>query len=126
MLNRVADTSIGKRASKQDMTPLVLVRRRSPTTTVVFDTYWRFAAERQEILFRRVRGQPAPWTTDTILATYKFTNAYRAADRVSQYLIRSVIYSGAYDIPDTVFRILLFKLFNKTETWRLLEEAHGE
>jgi hypothetical protein len=73
-----------------------------------------------------VSGKAGPWTDDPILATYKFTNAYRAADRVSQYLIRRVIYSGTYDERDTVFRVLLFKLFNKTETWRLLEESHGE
>ena len=58
---------------------------------------------------------------------YKFTNAYRASDRVSQYLIRRVIYRD--DLPndpaEVVFRILLFKLFNKIETWELLEKAVG-
>jgi hypothetical protein len=126
MLNRVTDSSNEKGMSRQVPAPSVLVRMRPPTATVVFDTYWRFAAERQEILFRRIRGDAAPWTTDPILATYKFTNAYRAADRVSQYLIRQVIYGGSYDERDMVFRILLFKLFNKTETWQLLEELQGE
>jgi 5-hmdU DNA kinase-like protein len=126
MLDRVTDISNRKRASKHVVTPLSLVKMRSPTTTVVFDTYWRFAVERQEILFRRVRGETAPWTKDPIFATYKFTNAYRAADRVSQYLIQRVIYGGSYDERDAVFRVLLFKFFNKTETWELLEESHGE
>jgi alpha-glutamyl/putrescinyl thymine pyrophosphorylase clade 1 len=126
MLNRGTGTSSAGRAAKQLLTPLTLVRRRSPATSVVFDTYWRFAVERQEILLRRVRGETAPWTQDPILATYKFTNAYRAADRVSQYLIRRVIYSGTYNAHDTVFRILLFKIFNKIETWQVLEESHGE
>ncbi|MGH9438106.1 MAG: nucleotide kinase domain-containing protein [Terriglobia bacterium] len=102
------------------------MKRRPPTASIVFDTYWRFAVERQEILFRRVRGQAAPWTRDPILSQYKFTNAYRAVDRVSQYLIRSVIYAGSYDARDAVFRVLLFKLFNKIETWQLLERTHGE
>ncbi len=35
--------------------------------TRVFDTYWRFAAERQEIFFRRLRHEPEPWTADPIL-----------------------------------------------------------
>jgi hypothetical protein len=129
MLNRVTGNLSGARepaAAKQALTPLIVVRRRPPSTSVVFDTYWRFAAERQEILFRRVRGEGPPWTTDPILATYKFTNAYRAADRVSQYLIRRVIYAGTYDERDTIFRIMLFKLFNKSETWQLLQESHGE
>ena len=60
--------------------------------TPVYDTYWRFAAERQRVFFRRLEGLPPPWTDDPILSAYKFTNAYRASDRVSQYLIRHVIY----------------------------------
>ena len=96
-------------------------------TTAVYDSYWRFAAERQRIFYRRALGQPWPWTDNPVLATYKFTNAYRASDRVSQYLIRHVIYRD--DLPDAadevVFRILLFKLFNKIETWQRLERALG-
>lgn len=95
--------------------------------TPVFDAYWRFAAERQKIFFARAEGQPPPWTEDEILSTYKFTNAYRASDRVSQYLIRRVIYRD--DLPQTIeeifFRVMLFKLFNKVETWELLEEKLG-
>ncbi|MDX6498685.1 MAG: hypothetical protein QOG23_1945 [Blastocatellia bacterium] len=96
--------------------------------TVVFDSYWQFAAERQEIFFRKLEGTPRPWTADPILSTYKFTNAYRASDRVSQYLIRHVIYRD--DLPssaiDVFFRIMLFKLFNKIETWQLLERKLGQ
>ena len=96
-------------------------------TTPVFDSYWHLAHERQEIFFRRLQGHLAPWTQDPILRRHKFTNAYRAADRTSQYLIRHVIYRD--DLPasvtETVFRILLFKLFNKIETWQRLEEACG-
>jgi hypothetical protein len=95
--------------------------------TVVYDTYWRFAVERQEIFFARAAGEPPPWTKDEILAEFKFTNAYRAADRVSQFLIRSVIYRD--DLPNSIeevfFRMMLFKLFNKIETWELLERECG-
>lgn len=95
--------------------------------TAVYNLYWRFAAERQEIFFRRLEGTPAPWTADPILQQYKFTNAYRASDRVSQYLIRNVIYRDDYSdaANEVVFRVLLFKLFNKISTWRLLEEQVG-
>lgn len=96
-------------------------------TTPVFESYWHLAYERQEIFFRRLQGQVAPWTQDSILRRHKFTNAYRAADRTSQYLIRHVIYRDDLptSIPEIVFRILLFKLFNKIETWQNLEEACG-
>lgn len=93
--------------------------------TVVYDTYWRFAAERQEIFFRRWKGQPPPWTSDPIFSEFKFTNAYRASDRVSQFLIKNVIYEGDQSEEEVFFRTILFKLFNKVETWQLLERAFG-
>jgi alpha-glutamyl/putrescinyl thymine pyrophosphorylase clade 1 len=94
--------------------------------TVVFDTYWQFAAERQAIYLRRLAGQPPPWTNDPILETYKFTNAFRAADRVSQYCIKEVIYGGSSMEPDEViFRVLLFKLFNSIPAWETLVKAFG-
>lgn len=94
--------------------------------TVVFSTYWRFAVERQEVYMRRIRGEQMPWSCDPILRAHKFTNAYRAADRVSQFLIRRVIGNDQRSIENTFFRILLFKLFNRTETWDLLVEHLGE
>ncbi|MFA6015675.1 MAG: nucleotide kinase domain-containing protein [Gallionellaceae bacterium] len=94
--------------------------------TIVFDSYWRFAAERQRVFFSRLEGKSAPWSNDPILNEYKFTNAYRASDRVSQYLIRDVIYKGSSEPDEVFFRIILFKLFNKIETWRLLEDQLGE
>lgn len=93
--------------------------------TPVFDAFWAFAAERQAIFLSRQSNPEPPWTTDPILSSFKFTNVYRASDRVSQFLIRNVIYSGDYDHRDVIFRILLFKLFNKIETWQLLERKLG-
>ena len=91
----------------------------------VYNSYWRFAAERQEIFYRRLHREAPPWTTNVVLATYKFTNAYRASDRTSQYLLRKVIYRA--DLPtsarEVCFRILLFKFFNKIQTWELLERS---
>jgi hypothetical protein len=93
--------------------------------TECFDVYWKFAAERQRIFHRRASGMPAPWTDDPILVRHKFTSVYRAADRVSQYLIREVIYAGPQDPDEMVFRILLFKVFNRIETWELLVRQLG-
>ena len=90
-----------------------------------FDTYWRFAAERQRIFHHRAAGDPPPWTADPVLAQHKFTNVYRAADRVSQYLIRDVIYTGPQTAGELVFRILLFKIFNRIQTWELLRGELG-
>src|SRR2546428_13971119 len=87
------------------------------TTTPVFDMYWRFAAARQEIFMRRLARMKPPLTDDPILSTYRFTNPYRASDRVSQYLIRHVLYDGSQTSEEVCFRALLFRLFNKIETW---------
>lgn len=95
-----------------------------PKVSEVFETYWKFAAERQNIFFNKIKGVQTI-TKDKVLQDYKFTNAYRASDRVSQYLIREVIYSGDYKSSDIFFRIILFKLFNKIETWKYLEETVG-
>ena len=105
--------------------PATLSRLAPAKPTVVYDTYWRFAAERQEIFFRRVADAPPPWTADPILRRNKFTNAYRASDRVSQYLIRHVIYEGDMTPREVFFRIILFKIFNKIETWQLLSNSFG-
>lgn len=95
--------------------------------TPVFETFWRFAAERQAIYFRRQTDPIGPWTDDPILSAYRFTNAYRVSDRVSQYLIREVQYrDDRSDTPlEILFRTLLFKLFNRIETWELLERELG-
>ena len=107
--------------------PIILHHLAPAKVSEAYESYWRFAAERQAVFFRRVRGEAHPWTDNPVLAIYKFTNAYRASDRVSQYLIRNVIYRD--DLPksprEVFFRILLFKLFNKIDTWELLEREFG-
>jgi alpha-glutamyl/putrescinyl thymine pyrophosphorylase clade 1 len=85
----------------------------------VFSTYWRFAGERQAIFLRRMKdGRPG--TEDSILSRFKFTNAYRVLDRTSQFLVREVIEKGEQTPIELYFRILLFKFFNKIETWQML------
>jgi len=93
----------------------------------VYDLYWYFACERQNIFIKKRNGEIAPWTNDLILQQYKFCNSYRVNDRVSQYLLKNVIYNGKnYSNEDMLFRILLFKLFNKESTWELLENKIGD
>ncbi|MCB9475165.1 MAG: hypothetical protein H6678_15290 [Candidatus Delongbacteria bacterium] len=65
----------------------------------------------------RLVGNTPPWTKGQILSGHRFTNTYRASDRVSQYLIRRVNYEGWQKPEGVFFRTILFKLFNKIETW---------
>lgn len=106
---------------------LLIIRKKSkPKPSVVYKTYWRFATERQNIFFKKLNGELFPWSKDSILNQYKFTNVYRAADRVSQYLIKNVIYKGDQSPNEIFFRTLLFKIFNRISTWEFLEDELGE
>ena len=85
--------------------------------------YFYFIQERMNIFWRRCEDRKT-LTDDPILKEYKFTNVYRACDRVSQYLIRNVIYKDLdrYTPEDVLLRILVFKVFNKIETWQYLNK----
>lgn len=95
----------------------------------VLKYYFYFMQERMNIFWRKVDGKKhKQWTEDVILKTYKFTNVYRASDRVSQYLIKNVIYKDVelYTPKDTLLRIIVFKIFNKIETWEYLLQNHQD
>lgn len=92
----------------------------------VFKFYFYFIQERMNMFWSRRRGTKMPWTQDPILQKYRFTNVYRVVDRVSQYLIKDVIYSNPHlSEEDIALRIIVFKIFNKIETWELLQERLG-
>jgi len=92
-----------------------------------YQYYFYFIQERMNIFWKRYNGQTSGFTKDPILAKHKFTNVYRAQDRVSQFLIDSVIYKGTgYNEEDTLLRILVFKVFNNIDTWLFLEQHLGE
>lgn len=82
------------------------------------DLFWEFANKRLDLMKTR-------YTSDTILQKHKFTNCYRACDRVSQYLIKNVILTGdnepLYTGEDVLLRVLLFKIFNRIDTWEYLQ-----
>lgn len=102
-----------------------ILLRNTIKKTPVYNTYWYFAYERQNIFWNRYYQKSAT-TADEILLEYKFTNAYRINDRVSQYLLRNIIYDREHKEEDLLFRILFFKVFNKIETWQSISEILGE
>lgn len=93
----------------------------------VFRYYFYFVQERMNIFWRKCDTSSKLLTTDPILQDNKFTNVYRACDRVSQYLIKNVIYEPQKELneKDILLRILVFKIFNKIETWEYLEKNLG-
>jgi hypothetical protein len=104
----------------------IVIKKNKPKNSIVLDTYWKFAYERQNVFFRKLESDTDILTSDEILKKHKFTNAYRASDRVSQYLIKNVIYASKdQDDSDILLRILLFKIFNKIDTWELISTEFG-
>lgn len=92
----------------------------------LLDVIFEWMAERHSIFERRLAGQPSPWTEDPVMRRYAFTNVYRLLDRNTQYLLRHVIdEGGSQDVVETTFRTILFRMFNKIETWELFVEALG-
>lgn len=92
----------------------------------VYELYWQFASERQMVFEKRQKGILAPWTDDLVLQQYKFCNVFRAADRVSQYLIKDVIYSGQRrSDADVLFQIIAFRIFSREQTWEGLKAMLG-
>jgi 5-hmdU DNA kinase-like protein len=103
------------------------IRRCPPRPrAAVYRAYWHLAAERQRIFEARLSDAQDPWSTDPILRRYRFCNAFRASDRVSQYLIRDVVYSPSGFTPtDRILRTILFRLFSRPQTWEMIEERCG-
>lgn len=90
-----------------------------PKKSEVYNSYWIFAAKRQEIFEKRLIDEVGPWTDDPVIRNNRFTNVFRASDRVSQYLI-NLQYQGD-DFNEVFFKTMLFKVFNKIETYTYLE-----
>ncbi len=94
-----------------------------------FRYYFHFMEQRMNIFWARYNNEIYPWTDDSILLCHKFTNVYRSCDRVSQYLIRNVIYNehnSVFSEEDILLRILIFKVFNRVDTWEYIETNIGE
>jgi alpha-glutamyl/putrescinyl thymine pyrophosphorylase clade 1 len=92
----------------------------------IYDLYWYFTSERQRVFEQRVAGEPGPWTDDPILREFKFCNVFRAADRVSQYMLRDVCYHNEpCSAEDRLFQIVAFRTFSKTATWCAVRDFLG-
>ncbi|KZV76371.1 chromo-domain-containing protein [Peniophora sp. CONT] len=89
------------------------------------DTFVYVVVERHKIFERRCAGDPAPWTTDRIFQECRFTNVYRILDRDTQYILYAVIAKGSADFRERVFRVLLFRLFDRIDTYEFLIEEFG-
>ena len=100
------------------------VKLKKPTRSDLYDTYWQFACKRFDIFTKRLTDSVGPWTEDSVIANNRFTNVFRASDRVSQYLIK--LQYEEESLEEIFFKTMLFKIFNKIETYQYLEKELGE
>lgn len=114
----------GSKASRPPPKTIEIEGRRLPVSSVL-DTFFHFVTERHKVHLCRTRGDQPPWTTDPILQQWPFANVFRVFDRTSQFILRNVIGKGDEDMQETIFRVILFRSFNKMETWEQLKEALG-
>jgi len=72
-----------------------------------------FCEERYSIFLKKEANLPRPWTTDTILHNYKFTNLFREDDTVSRF-----IFEWVKDLPfeDMLANLIYARLCNKPST----------
>ncbi|EJF64224.1 hypothetical protein DICSQDRAFT_133894 [Dichomitus squalens LYAD-421 SS1] len=93
----------------------------------VLATFFAFVSERHQVFCRRLAGEPqSEWTQDPILQQYPFTNVFRVFDRVTQYILLEVVRKGDQALHEQCFRLMLFRSFNKVETWEYLLEKIGD
>lgn len=79
--------------------------------------------ERETIFKKKERGDPRPWTTDPVLAEYRFCNVRREDDRVTKWIYNNWLLpmDGADSLP---FAMTLARMVNLPETLSELGYPH--
>lgn len=86
----------------------------------MLDMFLYYVDERYKIHIRKdVRNEKAPYTKDSILRYYKFTNVCREHDKHTIWLINNVVKSNL-SYMQRLANTTLFRIFNKIETAELL------
>lgn len=82
---------------------------------------YTFITERYKIHLKKdVEKLPPPWTDDPVLMDFKFTNVRREHDKTTKFLL-NMLEEHKYDsYASKIMNIIVFRLFNKIETSKLL------
>ena len=91
----------------------------TPETVQTVESVLWFVWEREAIRIARENDYPAPWTEDTVLQKYRFTNIRRRDDRVSQWMLKEY-YSQFRNGDDFWFAAAVARLINWPPTLKYL------
>lgn len=83
--------------------------------TVNYGWLWYWVRERESIRIRKDSGTPQPWTSDEILAAYRFCNVRREDDRVTVW-IRQHIREPYADHPYLWLMLCIARQINWPDT----------
>jgi hypothetical protein len=86
-----------------------------------YEAMFKFLRERHLVYLRRAQGQPAPWTEDWILQSYRFCNIYRELDTVTLWIARNLL-APNNDHPDLWWFATVARFFNKPSTLQFMLE----
>lgn len=76
-----------------------------------FDRLLYWVNEREAVRLKKEAGEPAPWTDDEILRTYRFCNVRRMDDKVSRWLMDNW-YVPHKDAPGMLLAVAVARFFN--------------
>lgn len=77
--------------------------------------YW--ITERSKIHIKKdIQGLPAPWSSDYVFQSTRFTNVRRELDKESKYLIQTVCENPDLEFYEKIANIFLFRMLNKKES----------
>ena len=87
----------------------------------VLDLWKHWVIERNRIYKRKeIEKLPAPWTEDSILREFRFTNVKRWQDRESRWLIDNIIKNDRLSYEDKVYNCILFRTWNKGNSFDII------
>lgn len=94
-------------------------------SATVLQTLWHWVREREAIRVKKeVRRDPPPWTTDPILAAYRFCNVRREDDLVTRW-VRDHVRIPFADHPLLWLMLCVCRQINWPDTLRELIETEG-
>lgn len=113
------------KTKEKDISYCGVDREKISSSTPIFnleakDLFIRFIKERYSIHLKKdVEKLPPPWTDWKNLSVYRFTNVRREHDKQTIHLINSIVKSDL-SLEDKILNIILFRFWNKWETFRVL------
>lgn len=96
------------------------IKRSNPhIDTDVFIEFVKMIRDRYRIHKRKdVQGKPKPWTKNSIMQQYKFTNVRREHDKQTRYLIENVTNNPDLSLEDKIVNTFMFRAWNNWDTFR--------